>query len=264
MYIQLCCVCIKNKWTIKNISGFLVGCEMEKADLIFIVDTSGSIQFQSDDGFQLIIQFIKDTVQLFPIGLQDSLVGVILFSNDATLHFNVQTHIEITTLLTALDSLPYDGGNTNQAAALELLLSSAQDGTMGLRPGYPHIAILITDGISTVNPEQTVPIAQQIHASNIFQSLLAVGITNEVDHNELVAIATDSSCVFYSTTFDGLSQLTEDLSYKICDGELTYVITLHLSLLHTMVCLLLVLSRKLIAPHITTRVVRHETSMMFP
>ena len=221
---------------------------MEKADLIFIVDTSGSINFQSDDGFQLIIQFIKDTVQLFRIGLQDSLVGVILFSNDATLHFNVQTHTEITTLLTALDSLPYDGGNTNQAAALELLLSSAQDGTMGLRPEHPHIAILITDGISTISPELTVPIAQQIHASNIFQSLLVAGITNEVDPNELVAIATDSLYVFYSATFDGLSQLPEDLSYKICDGEsgelsqLTYVITLHLSLLHTMVCLLLVLS----------------------
>jgi len=215
-------------------TDLLIGCEVAKADLIFVVDTSGSIEFQLDGGFQLMIQFIKDTVQLFPIGLQDSLVGVILFSNDATLHFNVQAHTDITALLTALDYLPYDGGNTNTAAALRLLLNSAQDGTMRLRPEHPHIAILITDGISTINSAQTMSIAQQIHVSNIFQSLLVVGITNEIDPNELTAIATDASHVFYSTTFSGLSQLPEGLSHKICDGEtgeLLYTVVLHLSLL---------------------------------
>lgn len=78
--------------------------------------------------------FIMDIVQLFTIGLEKSLVGIILFSNDATLHFNIKTHTNINDLLTAINDLPYQGRNTNTAAALELLLNSAQDGTMGLRP----------------------------------------------------------------------------------------------------------------------------------
>jgi len=99
-----------------------------KADVVFVVDFSGSI------GFQFIIQFIKDTVQMFPVGSHDNLVGIILFSTNARLYFNEQTHTYHAALLTALNNLHYYGGPTNTAAALDLLLS-AQDGSMGLRPG---------------------------------------------------------------------------------------------------------------------------------
>ena len=191
-----------------------IGCEVRNADVVFMVDTSGSIEL---DRFQLIIHFIKDTVQLFPIGLQDNLVGVILFSNNAYLRFNVQTYTNISTLLTALDNLLYFGGGTNTAAALDLLLSSAQDGRLELRPGHPHIAVLITDGISTINPEQTIPNAQSIHASNIFQQVYAVGI-NDAHISELNAIASNLSLVFSSNTFtnDALNQLQQGLSHQLC------------------------------------------------
>ena len=198
------------------------GCGIDSVDLVFMIDTSGSIRddMLHVDPFQLILQFVKETVQQFPIGLQDSLVGMIVFSNDAYLHFNVQAHTNSTALFTAIDNLPYIGGTTNTAAALELLLNSAQNGEMGLRPGYPHIAILITDGVSNVREAETVPFAERVRASNIFQSLLVVGITPQVDFSELNAIAGDPSHVFYSLTFDVLSQLHEPLSHILCDGEL--------------------------------------------
>ena len=63
-----------------------------------------------------------------------------------------------TTLLAAINNLRYYDENTNTASALSILLRSTQDGTMGLRPGHLHIAILITDGYSTRNIEQTIPI----------------------------------------------------------------------------------------------------------
>ena len=226
MYLAYC-ICVYVKLA-RYYTYLFIGC---KADVVFMVDTSGSIQFESSNGFQLIIEFIQHMVQLFPIGLQDSLVGVISFSDDATLHFNVQSHTDITTLLAAIGNLPYDGRGTNKAAAMRLLLNSAQNGTMGLRPGHPHIAILITDGVSTVNEVQTIPIAQEIHASGIFQSLLVVGITSQVDFNELNAIAGNPSHVFYSATFDDLVQLPEALSSKICGSELIYDTILPLLLL---------------------------------
>ena len=188
--------------------------------MVFVVDTSGSIEI---DRFQFIIQFIKDTVQILPIGLQDNLVGIILFSTNARLYFNVQTHTDSAALLTALDDLLYFGGSTNTAAALDLLLSSAQDGTMGLRPGHPHIAIVITDGISTINAAETVSNAEKVHASNIFQQVYAVGI-NDAHIGELNAIASDPSLVFNSNAFtsNAVKQLQQDLSHKLCEGEYMY------------------------------------------
>ena len=34
--------------------------------------------------------------------------------------------------------------------ALKLLLDSAEDGTMGLRPGHPNIAVLITNSVLSI------------------------------------------------------------------------------------------------------------------
>jgi len=61
---------------------------------------------------------------------------------------------------------------------------------MGLRPGHPAIAIIITDGMSNINRGQTIPNALNVHASNIFQQVYAVGVGN-ADLNELDAIASN-------------------------------------------------------------------------
>ena len=182
-----------------------------------MIDTSGSIGM---DRFQMFINFVGDIVGRISIGLQESLVGIILFGNDAHLHFNVRTYTDKTTLLAAINSLQYYDENTNTAAALSLLLRSAQDGTMGLRPGHPHIAILITDGYSTHNIEQTIPTAESVHASNIFKQVYAVGV-NDANINELKAIASDPSLALFSYLFvdDVLKQLEQDLSHNLCSSS---------------------------------------------
>ena len=71
------------------------GCEIGIIDLVILVDTSGSIRDKNvypADNFQLMLNFIiNDIVQLFSIGVQETLVGMIGFSNDAylnTLQYN--------------------------------------------------------------------------------------------------------------------------------------------------------------------------------
>jgi len=213
------------------------GCEM---DIVFMVDTSGSIRDDNIgliDNFQLMLNFVKSIVQLLPISSQESLVGMIGFSNDAYLEFNVQEYPTITALI---DSLYYYGETTNTASALELLLNSAQNGTMGLRPGIPHIAILITDGSPNVREAETVLFAERVRASNIFQMLLVVGISPQVDSNELEAIAGDPSNVFYSLSFGDLSQLPEALSLTLCDGEFNLVTSFAAAYLHYNLMFLLI------------------------
>ena len=212
-------------------------------DIVFMVDTSGSIRDDNIghvDNFQLMLNFVKSAVQLLTISSQESLVGMIGFSNDAYLEFNVQEHTTISTLLKAIDSLYYYGETTNTASALELLLNSAQNGTMGLRPGIPHIAILITDGSPNVREAETVLFAERVRASNIFQMLLVVGISPQVDSNELEAIAGDPSNVFYSLSFGDLSQLPEALSLTLCDGEFNLVTSFAAAYLHYNLMFLLI------------------------
>ena len=188
----------------------LTACQIRGTDLVFVVDTSSSI---TAPRFQMIQEFAEDLVQLFSIGLQESLVGTILFSTSATLHFNIPTHTDITSLSRAINpNLTYDAGDTNAAAALSLLLSSAQDGSMRLRSGHPTIAIVILNGQS-LSPAQTIASAQAVHASNIFQQVYTVSVGN-ADVTELNAIASDPLLVFNTNSFDStaIQQLQQSLS----------------------------------------------------
>jgi len=107
--------------------------------VVFVLDASGSIGYSH---FQLFRDFVSSIARVLDISLQQSLVGVILFSDEAGIQFSLTEHTDESSLLSAIDDIPYRSGNTNTADALRLLLSSAQDGTMELRGRYPHIVII--------------------------------------------------------------------------------------------------------------------------
>jgi len=152
------------------------------------------------------------------IGPRESLAGVIQFSTSFRIEFNLLEYTDRTSLLTALNpNLHYIRGYTNTAGALDLLLTSAQNGSMGLRLNHPHIAIVITDGKSNINENETIPNAQRVHASNIFQQVYAVGVGN-FDAVELNAIASDPSLVLSTRDFNStaIKQLQQELSQRLC------------------------------------------------
>ena len=170
-----------------------------------MVDVSSSI---SESRFQLIREFTEALSMLLNISTQRSLVGVILFSDNAIVHFPITQYINASTLLPALNpGLLYSGGGTNTAAALDLLHTAGQTGgALELRSGYVPVAIVVTDGQS--NDEQaTLFAASVLHASNIYEQVYAVGVS-AADATELYAIASDASLVFFTSNFNS-TELTE-------------------------------------------------------
>ena len=195
---------------------FFVECENSGIDLVFVLDGSGSI---TATRFQLIREFVESVSDTLTIGLQDSLVGVIVFSGSVSIEFNLQQHTSKATLLPAINpGIPYPTGGTNTAAALQLLLSSAQDGTMGVRNGHTQIAIVVTDGRSN-NRRRTTAAADALHAAGIYQ-VYAAGLGG-ADIVELNAIASDPSLVFFTDEFDmdTVIELTENFTQTICKEE---------------------------------------------
>ena len=157
------------------------------------------------------------------IGLQRSLVGVILFGSDATAEFGVTQNIDEASLLSAINNLPYGGGSTNTAAALNLLRTAGQPGgALNLRDGFTHIAIVVTDGQSN-DETATLTAASALHASNIYNQVYAVGVSG-ADDTELNAIASDSSLVFFTSSFDSntIAMLEQSVTQQLmpCVGKL--------------------------------------------
>ena len=180
-----------------------------------MIDTSGSISLSN---FQMIRNFVAnittELIQNFP----RSAVGVILFASNAHIEFNLQAYTNLNPLLSAIYRLPYSGGGTNTAEALTLLLSSAQNGTLGLRSGSSNVAIVITDGRSN-NRIETLSAANSLHASNIFD-VFAVGIDG-ASLTELQGIASRPEFVFFTNSFNGtrLLQLQDRILPELCNSK---------------------------------------------
>ena len=188
-------------------------CNNAGIDLVFVLDGSSSIGKRR---YQLQREFAETVASVLTIGPQDSLVGAIVFSSSAFIQFNLQQHTNATTLLPALNpGLLYPSMATNTAQALLLLLSSAEDGTMGIRDGRTHIAIVVTDDDRRSSDTRTA--ASTLHAAGIYQVYAAgFGIAN-VD--ELNDIASDPSLVSFTTTFDtteDVIELTNNFTQTIC------------------------------------------------
>ena len=182
-------------------------------DLIFVLDESGSIGAVQ---FDLLRRFAMQISQGLDIGLQRSLVGAILFARSPSLEFGVTQNTNQSSLQAAIANLPYRSGGTRTADALDLLRTAGQPGgALNLRDGYNHIAIVVTDGRSASRSE-TINASSALHASNIYSQVYAIGVSR-ADINELQAIASHPSLVFFTSNFDSntIAQLQQNVTQML-------------------------------------------------
>ena len=187
----------------------------EVKDIVFVIDTSYSIDFYQ---FRKVMEFVDSITINLKLNSPESLVGVILFDNLANILFNLEEHTRLSTLSPAINLgllYNYYGYGRDVAAGLNLLLSSAQNGSLGIRNETSNIAIVITGGRSN-NQFSTQSSAASLHAANLFD-VYAIGYGN-ADINELNEVASDSNFVYY-TNFNethGIKEFIKIVTNQLC------------------------------------------------
>ena len=86
-------------------------------DLVFALDASGSVE---TSGFRQIKDFVKDIVNGFDIGVKDTHVGVLTFSEIGEVQIGLTDAFDKATLFDKIDNLNYPGYRTNTNDALEV------------------------------------------------------------------------------------------------------------------------------------------------
>ena len=191
-------------------------CSIAGIDLVFVLDSSGSI---GDTNFQTIRNFVNTFVSTLEIGPTRSQVGVIVFNYNAQVQFNLNTYSDRTSLMSAVNNIPYSGGGTNTADALYLL---ASQGFVGARPeeeGVPRVAIVVTDGMSN-DADDTARAAEALRQNKLITTY-AVGIVG-ANIAELNTIASVPDLVRFTHSFGAteVQRLQEDLNEQACTGIL--------------------------------------------
>ena len=200
--------------------GSFAECDNE-ADVIFMIDTSGSIEYEA---YPKIIDFVKAMAHEFNMNADRIHLGVMYFSDDATVWFNLKK-TDVEDFNYAMDQLPYIGGKTNTANALSTMRKIVFDSQNGDRPDVPNYCILITDGIPNLSVDSTVQEAIQarIDGTHIVVVTVGKGLNQGRSYLNLHGIASEpvAQNFFNVPSFTMLKDLVPGVASALCNGKET-------------------------------------------
>ena len=183
-------------------------------NLVFVVDASGSIQDQPDGtrspvNWNALLNFVVQVGQDVGERIGNYRVGEVVFSETSSVVFPLEAYNR-GVFPSRVRATPYEGSNTNIAAGLRngynLFTSSGN--------GVENVLILLTDGIAT--REQSATQTEGANARRV-ADVFAVGITNNVNQQELVGIVGgDSNKVLRVEDFASLEANIQNLVNTVC------------------------------------------------
>ena len=185
-----------------------------QADVVFVIDASGSIR---QSRFQTVLEYVTTVVEQLEVAQDRTRVGVVVYSDDAEVKFQLNTYPSKQDVLSAIRSQRWIQGRTNTAAALNIMTQTMFTPANGDRYDVPNYAIVVTDGESNVQKEQTLPSAIAARLAGIHLMVVTV---SEKPNLELKGIASDpdDNNLLYVNRFDLLPTITDTLVSNMCDG----------------------------------------------
>ena len=187
---------------------------------MFALDASGSI---GKENFEKMIDFIRTVVDGIRIGNSDSRsparVGLLVYSNDATVVFNLN---DFTNKFDIQNAFPpyYKKGTTNTAEALRTMREVMFTRQNGDQSSARNIGIVLTDGRSD-DEERTWQEAMLTRQDDIH--LISIGIGKSIRMRELEGIASmpneNGENVLLADNFATLDNLRTALVDIICNSE---------------------------------------------
>lgn len=125
-------------------ANFLAPCDM--LDIIFILDISGSINNIDPQNWEAMRTFTKDFVSRYTISQNAVRVGVVLMGNNGVLKIQLNSNIDLASLLNAIDQLEYRFQKTNIKDALRVANDLGFATSNGNRANGYDVVVMITDG----------------------------------------------------------------------------------------------------------------------
>ncbi|XP_045712889.1 collagen alpha-5(VI) chain isoform X2 [Phyllostomus hastatus] len=182
------------------------GCKDMKTDIMFLVDSSGSI---GATNFEKMKTFMKNVLAKIQIGPDKSHIGVVQFSGHAQEEFRLNQYFTQKEISDAIDRMSLIDKNTLTGSALTFVEEYFTD-PKGARPQVRQFLILITDGEAQDDVRDP---AKALRDKGVI--IIAVGVYGS-NRTQLEEISGDGSLVFHVEKFDHLKALESKLIFHVC------------------------------------------------
>ena len=188
-----------------------IGCR-NQMDVTLILDLSGSIEI----GYDIIVNMAEELIFGLPTGSDRANVALISYKDTSTLHYKLDTYDTQRQLISAL-AFPGYGGKTNCADALRMAYREVFNGRNGDRNGVDNIVILMTDGKSNVNPQNTIHEANMLKTRDNEVYVVAVGPTPDMGEINAIATSPESEHVFAARSPREIEEAANGLLDRLCE-----------------------------------------------
>ncbi|XP_039592174.1 collagen alpha-6(VI) chain-like isoform X1 [Polypterus senegalus] len=186
-------------------------CKQKEADVIFLIDGSGSI-YPAD--FDKMKGFMEAMVDKSDIGPDKVQFGLLQFSDSPREEFQLNAFDNQLQLKQEITNMEQLGGGTNTGAALEFA-SQYFDQSKGGRPSVRQFLVIITDG--EAQDEVGKP-AQALRQKGII--IYSIGVDN-ANTTQLLEISGSIDKVQSINNFDDLRHVEDKIIFEICTEEET-------------------------------------------
>lgn len=200
-------------YTCKCDIGFLgemceINCSSRK-DVSFVLDASNSVGHQN---FQLQLDFIASIVKEMSSTSNDHRFSLIVYATGVSTIFSFNRYSQMDDILTAIKSTKYIMGSTNTAGGLRQAWQMFQPG-FGSRRDATDIVLLLTDGESNINFQDTIPAAEDLKKDGVRVIGIGIGLKK---FDELNAIASSTSDVYKVQSSAELMEIQHSLKQATC------------------------------------------------
>ena len=160
-------------------------------------------------------QFTKSVVKELDIAAGATRVALVTYGDYARFRFALNRfRYDRRALEWALETVPYYSGSTNTADALKLTRHLVFNEHAGDRPEAENVIILVTDGMSNINTERTIPEAKKLHKEGVYIYVVGIGLVNNTEVDSLVS---ESTALFEPQDFNGLENTAQELIRNLCE-----------------------------------------------
>uniref|UniRef100_A0A3P8XBR1 Collagen type VI alpha 6 chain n=1 Tax=Esox lucius TaxID=8010 RepID=A0A3P8XBR1_ESOLU len=184
--------------------------ETDEAEIFFLIDHSGSIEYRDFDEMK---NFINEFVRTFRIGPQHVRVGLVKFSDSPTLEFDLTAYPDRASVVKAVNGVTQIGGGTRIGEALKYMGPRFLNAENTRGHKVREFLILITDGKSQ---DEFKDQAKKLRNQNVI--IYAIGV-KDADDTQLLEIAGSEDKKFYVNNFDSLTLIKKDVLMDICSDN---------------------------------------------
>ncbi|XP_048949235.1 matrilin-2 isoform X7 [Canis lupus dingo] len=202
----------RHAWTHPQTALLESSCENKQADLVFIIDSSRSVNTHD---YAKVKEFILDILQFLDISPDLTRVGLLQYGSTIKNEFSLKTFKKKSEVERAVKRMRHLSTGTMTGLAIQYALNiafSEAEGARPLRENVLRVIMIVTDG----RPQDSVAeVAAKARDTGIL--IFAIGV-GQVDLNTLKAIGSEphEDHVFLVANFSQMESLTSVFQKKLC------------------------------------------------